>query len=111
MWQPGTAFGYSGEGYDYVARFAERKTGKPFPELARLTVFDPIQMADTSYTPQDWWKGHQAKPVERGERTKWSAAALLRTTVGDYTRFLLSVMHNQGVSPDIAECPLHEGYR
>jgi CubicO group peptidase (beta-lactamase class C family) len=83
QWQPGTDFGYSGEGFDYVARFAEKKTGKPFEELAQLNVFDPIGMKETSFTPRDWWKGRQAKPVETGNRTKWSAADLLRATVGD----------------------------
>jgi hypothetical protein len=40
QWQPGTQFGYSGEGFDYVARFAEKKTGRPFEELAQEYVFD-----------------------------------------------------------------------
>lgn len=102
QWQPGTAFGYSGEGFDYVARFAEKKTGRPFEELAQTTVFDAIGMKYTSFTPRDWWKGRQAKPVEPGDRTAWSAADLLRCTVGDYARFLISVMHNEGVLPQLA---------
>jgi CubicO group peptidase (beta-lactamase class C family) len=40
--QPGTQFGYSGEGSDYVARFAGKKTGRPFEELAQKYVFDRI---------------------------------------------------------------------
>ena len=100
--QPGTAFGYSGEGFDYVAHFAEGITGVPFEELARQYVFDPIGMKDTSYTPRPWWNGRQAKPVESEPRTKWSAADLLRTTVEDYARFVISVMHNEGISPELA---------
>jgi len=103
QWQPGTAFGYSGEGFDYVARFAEKKTGRSFEELAQTLVFDPIGMKDTSYTPRDWWTGRQAKPVENGDRTTWSAADLLRCTVGDYTRFVLSVMRNEHLLPQIAD--------
>ncbi len=103
QWQPGTDFGYSGEGFDYVAHFAEKKTGSPFEELAQLHVFDPIGMKDTSFTPRSWWKGRQAKPVEAGDRTKWCAADLLRTTVGDYAKFILSVMRNVGVTQAIAE--------
>jgi CubicO group peptidase (beta-lactamase class C family) len=102
QFQPGTAYGYSGEGYDYVARFAERKTGRPFEELVQQYVFDPIGMTNTSYTPRPWWNGRQAKPVESEPRTKWSAADLLRTTVEDYARFVISVMHNEGVSKAIA---------
>jgi CubicO group peptidase (beta-lactamase class C family) len=102
QWQPGTRTGYSGEGFDYVAHFAEKKTGRPFQELAQQLVFDPIRMKDTSYTPRDWWVGRQAKPVESEPRTKWSAADLLRATVADYARFMISVMNNEGVTRDIA---------
>jgi|KBSMisStandDraft_5_1062788.scaffolds.fasta_scaffold04498_7 CubicO group peptidase (beta-lactamase class C family) len=102
QWEPGTKTGYSGEGFDYVARFAEKKTGQPWETLAQHYVFDEIGMRDTSYTPRDWWTGRQAKPVEAGDRTKWSAADLLRTTVNDYAKFIISVMRNEHVSPEIA---------
>ena len=101
QWLP-TRTGYSGEGFDYVARFAEKKTGRPFQELAQQLVFDPIEIKDTSYTPRDWWAGRQAKPVESAPRTKWSAADLLRATVADYARFMISVMNNKVVTRDIA---------
>jgi CubicO group peptidase (beta-lactamase class C family) len=102
QWPPGSQTGCSGEGYDYVARFAQMKTGRPFEEVAQQYVFDPIGMADTSYTPRDWWAGRQAKPVESERRTKWCAADLLRSTVGDYARFIISVMHNEKVNHEIA---------
>ena len=101
QWEPGTKTGYSGEGFDYVARFAEKKTGQTWEALAQHYVFDEIGMRDTSYTPRDWWAGRQAKPVESTDRTKWSAADLLRTTVADYAKFLVSVMNNEHVTPDI----------
>lgn len=56
QWEPGTKTGYSGEGYEYVARFAEKKTGQSFEALAKQYVFAPIGMNDTSYTPQLWWQ-------------------------------------------------------
>jgi CubicO group peptidase (beta-lactamase class C family) len=54
QWQPGTQTGYSGEGYNYVARFAEKKLGRSFEELAQQYVFDPIGMKDTSFTHRPW---------------------------------------------------------
>lgn len=103
QWEPGTKTGYSGEGFDYVARFAEKKTGRPFEELAQEYVFDPIGMKDTSYTMRPWWEGRQAKPVEEPGRKNWVAADLLRTTVTDYSKFMISVMNNERVSPVIAK--------
>jgi len=102
QWQPGTAFGYSGEGYDYVARFAENKTGRKWEELAQQYVFGPIDMKDTTYTPRPSWAGRQAKPVEMTPRTHWSAADLLRATVGDYAKFVVSVMKGEGLTEKIA---------
>jgi CubicO group peptidase (beta-lactamase class C family) len=102
QWQPGIRTGYSGEGYDYVARFAEKKTGEPFETLAQHYVFDSIGMRQTSYTPQSWWAGHQAKPVESERRTKWDAADLLRATVSDYANFVVSIMRNDQLSKEIA---------
>jgi hypothetical protein len=44
----------------------------------------------------------KAKPVEAADRTKWSAADLLRTTVTDYAKFIISVMGTEHVTPEIA---------
>ncbi len=40
-WRPGTQTGYSGEGYNYVGRFVEKKMAKPFDVLAQQTVLIP----------------------------------------------------------------------
>ena len=108
-WQPGTQTGYSGEGYNYVGRFVEKKMAKPFDALAQEIVFDPIGMKETSYTAKEWYAGRLAVPHgPKGETpidavaTTWSGADLLRTTIGDYAKFVVSVMHDEGLTKDIA---------
>jgi CubicO group peptidase (beta-lactamase class C family) len=108
-WKPGTQTGYSGEGYNYVGRFAEKKLGKSFDELAQEMVLDPIGMNETSYTPKDWYSRHLAVPHgPKGEKpfdgvaTTWNGADLLRTTIGDYAKFVVSVMHDEGLTKAIA---------
>ncbi len=106
--QPGTAMGYSGEGYNYIAHFAEKKTGVSFDQLAKTYVFDPIGMHDTSYTPQPNSGARLAiAHTASGDKPEpttwhWNAADLVHTTIGDYARFVVSVMHDQGVTPEIA---------
>ncbi len=112
QWEPGTNFGYSGEGYNYVGRFAEKRTGRPFEELAQEYVFDPIGMKETAYTKRDWFAGRLAEPHgpkgETGPKdlSTWTAADLVRTTVGDYAKFVLSVMRRQGLTHDIADAQM-----
>lgn len=109
MWDPDSKTGYSGEGYDYLARYLEKKTGEPFEDLAQRYVFDPIGMPQTAYTERDWFAGRLATPHssdgEEGEpkvQAIWSAADDIYTTPREYAEFLLAVMKNEGVSPEIA---------
>ena len=108
-WEPGTQTGYSGEGYNYVGRFVEKKMAKPFDALAQEVVFDPIGMKETSYTEKAWYAGRLAVP--HGPRAEkpldpvaqaWNGADLLRTTIQDYAKFVVSVMHDEGITREIA---------
>jgi CubicO group peptidase (beta-lactamase class C family) len=77
--------------------------------LAQEIVFDPIGMKETSYTAKEWYAGRLAvlhgpkgeKPVDP-VATTWNGADLLRTTIGDYAKFVVSVMHDEGLTQDIA---------
>lgn len=108
-WEPGTQSGYSGEGYNYVGRFTEKRMGEPFDALAQEMVFDPIGMKETSYTVKKWYEGRLAvprgpkgeKPIDEVANT-WNGADLLRTTIGDYAKFVVSVMHDEGLTREIA---------
>lgn len=105
---PGTAFGYSGEGYQYVARFAEKKTGQPFEKLAQTLVFDPAGMTRTAYTERPWMNGQIAKPTDQDGNwmepqitTSFVAADLVYTTPAQYASFVESLMNGIGESPSI----------
>lgn len=106
---PGTDVAYSGEGYEYVARFVERKTGTPFEALARELVFDPIGMKQTAYTARPWFEGRVARPaaadgapVVSSARSTYLASDDLHTTAEDYARFMISAMNREGLTPAIA---------
>lgn len=106
---PGTTYLYSGEGYEYVSHFVQKKTGENLAENARKLVFDPIGMKDTSYQREPWFEGRIAIPADaQGEWLKPRfapepvASDLLYTTPSDYARFMLSVMRNEGLRSAIA---------
>ena len=117
---PGTQFGYSGEGMDYVARFLENKSGQSFPELVSKHVFGPMGIEDVSITREDWVIERLALPVdEEGKRHApfcssaagdycfddgdWSAADELTTTVDAYAAFMIAVMNGDGVNEAMQE--------
>jgi len=108
-WEPGSQTGYSGEGYNYVGRFAEKRMAKSFDALAQEIVFDAIGMKETSYTAKEWYAGRLAVPHgPTGEKpidlvaTTWNGADLVRMTIGDYAKFVVSVMHDEGLTQEIA---------
>lgn len=107
---PGTSFGYSGEGYEYLARFIRRKTGKSVDAWAEQLVFAPNGMRHTSYTRQSWLDGrmalpHDAKGVELAPQIRDTALASddVFSTPGDYAQFMLGVMNGRGLSAALRE--------
>ena len=116
---PGTAYGYSGEGFQYLARFAEKKLGTPFPQLVADTVLNPIGMADTDFAVRTENAGRIARPVDDNgafpgdfcrpegksfcrKQGDWNAAADMTTTVADYAAFLVAVADARGYGAALA---------
>ena len=46
---PGSAYHYSGGGYEIAEALMQDATGKPFPQLMRELVLDPMGMTDSSF--------------------------------------------------------------
>ena len=115
---PGTAFGYSGEGYDYLGRFAEKRLGRSFEALAQEQVFGPIGMRNTSYSARGWMRRRLAVPSDSAgqwgqpqvrDSADWSGANNLITTVGDYAAFVVSVMNGERLTKAMAAERLRPG--
>ena len=101
LFEPGTNFKYSGEGYNYLQRVVEKITGQPLDIYMKDAVLDPLGMKDSYFvwdkamepvmvTPHDNW-GHPA------EKRQWRpekpmGAGTLFTTIEDYARFLAAML-------------------
>lgn len=106
---PATRLGYSGEGYEYARRFAERKLGASWDALTREQLLVPIGMTSTAYTRKDWFASRVAIPFgpegrfgEPSIRSEALASDDVYTTVGDYGAFLASVIERRGLDSRIA---------
>lgn len=98
--EPGE-LGYSGEGFEYLARVVEKKTSETLDKLARKLVFEPAGMTETSYVHEYWFGNRVATPTRIDGTTlsptfvsKANAADLVYSTARDYARFLISVMRH-----------------
>jgi len=103
---PGTAYGYSGEGFVYLQKVLEHATGRSLEQLARAEVFEPLGMRHSSYVWQERFEGRAAEamdwlwrvaPVSR--YTDASAAYTLLTTAPDYARFVAAILTGRGLKP------------
>ena len=104
--EPGTAYGYSGEAFGFLQKAVERVTGEPLEELARREVFRPLGMTRSSFVWEERFAGNAAwakswlwrtAPVNRYADA--NAAYTLLTTGSDYARFVAAVLTGEGLSP------------
>lgn len=101
--EPGTKFGYSGEGFLYLQRVVEKITGEKLETWMRRTVFEPLEMSQSSFVWHDDFRssvasGHDAsgKVKTAGKRFEIANAAFsLFTTPSDYARFLMVMMPDE----------------
>ncbi|MDR3696454.1 serine hydrolase domain-containing protein [Mucilaginibacter sp.] len=101
--EPGLKFQYSGEGMEYLRHALEKKFHRSLEQLADSLIFKPLQMNDTHLIWNDMMLDRFAVAHnEKGEaldivkNTEPSAADQMKTTVADYSKFLIWVMNGAG---------------
>lgn len=113
---PGTQFGYSGEGFNYLGRAIANKLGKPFPQIVDEFVFDPLSMESASIRNDPQFTRNFAllrtadgevfekhcRPGFCFERDGWSGAGLMTVTLRDFARFLKAVGASDGYQSEIS---------
>ncbi len=106
---PGTQYGYSGEGFEYLRCALEKKFNQPFEALVNETLLQPLGMNDSRLTWTDAINSRFAIPhnadgiaLEIDKNAKPNAADLFKTTVPDLAKFLIATLHSEGITKDIA---------
>lgn len=104
--QPGTKYGYSGEGYQYLARVLGHilnLTDQELNDLFQKEVIKPLKIKSMNFTWNDSLKAFKAyshrngKPTDNGSQgpKNWfGSAGSLHTNARDYAAFLVSLMKN-----------------
>lgn len=105
LFDPGERQEYSGEGFEYLRRAIEQKTGTMLPSLLAEEVLGPAGMRHTTAGWADSIGANVAqgfdeagKPIDiRLTTRRPGAAANLMTTIDDYARFLAWVSRGAGL--------------
>ena len=103
---PGTHYGYSGEGINLAQFVLEKVTGKSLTQLMQEELFGPLNMSRSSMVWQprfgsDFANGYDEHGGSLGpvEHTHPNAAGSMETTPRDYATFLSAVMRGKVLSP------------
>jgi CubicO group peptidase (beta-lactamase class C family) len=103
--EPGARFQYSGEGMEYLRHALESKFHRSLEQLADSLIFQPLHMKDTHLIWKDSMlsrfavpRNAKGEPLAISQNTEPSAADLLKTTVADYSAFMIWVMNGAGLS-------------
>lgn len=101
---PGEAFSYSNPGYSLAGYVLEEVTGMPFSEALKQLLFDPAQMARSTFAlgeAESWGMAyphrgegaglHPITPKQTGKAAEPSGTML--STVDDYGRFLIAMLN------------------
>jgi CubicO group peptidase (beta-lactamase class C family) len=101
---PGERWGYSGEGFVYLQRAVEARTGLSLEEIGLREVFVPLGMESTHYV---WIEEYDTLaaiphdelgfPADRRRPEEGNAAGSLHTTATDFGRFLVAVLAGEGL--------------
>ncbi|MGH6986035.1 MAG: serine hydrolase domain-containing protein [Caulobacteraceae bacterium] len=96
--EPGSRFSYSGEGYVLLQVWLERETGKGLDALAKVLVFEPLNLRHSAFDRRSL-QGEFAAPHDDNGRPfatplppAPNSAASLHTTAGDYATFLCAAL-------------------
>jgi len=106
--EPGTNWGYSGEGYVFLQKALEAQTGLTLDEIAQREVFEPLGMTSSHFV---WVPAYDTLaavphdelgyPADWRPRTEANAAASLYTTARDYGLLLAAFLSGEGLSAEM----------
>lgn len=105
--EPGSKFGYSGEGFLYLQRVLEHITGEPFEKYIDRTLLKPLGVTQASYVWRDDVQktaaaGHDAEGKVLPDRDLYrnaNTAYSLYCTPMDYALFLIEMLKRDRSGP------------
>ncbi len=110
LFEPGTKWKYSADGYFFLQKVIENLKGDKLENLMRKEVLEPLGMTRSCLVWRDDYEktmanGHDffGKPEDFRKRTESHAGATLYTTAEDYAKFVCAVLNGVHLRPETAK--------
>jgi CubicO group peptidase (beta-lactamase class C family) len=106
---PGTAYNYSGEGFEYLKMVVEKITGKKVEQVLKEEVIEPIGLYHTFFSDNDSLQrmvanGHyDGLPSKKDLPESPGMAYSMHTEASIFTRFMLYLLEQKGLTPQTYE--------
>ncbi|HYE55157.1 MAG TPA: serine hydrolase [Chitinophagaceae bacterium] len=103
---PGTDYGYSGEGFEYLKMVVEKITGKKVEQVLQEEVIEPIGLYHTFFSRNDSLQqmvayGHYDRlPTINELPASPGMAYSMHTEAKIFTRFMLYMLEQKGLKPE-----------
>jgi CubicO group peptidase (beta-lactamase class C family) len=65
LFEPGTKFNYSNDGYRVLGAIIERVTGKSYPQVLREKILDPVGMKNSGYSSRNFVVSKRASGYQK----------------------------------------------
>jgi len=104
---PGTAFNYSGEGFEYLKLVVEKITGKKVEQVLQEEVIEPVGLYHTFFSKNDSLQrvvanGHFDKlPSKADLPEKPGMAYSMHTEAKIFTKFMLYLLEQKGLKAEM----------
>ena len=103
---PGTGYGYSGEGFEYLKMVVEKITGKKVEQVLQEEVINPMGLYHTFFSKSDSLQrmvayGHiDGLPTNNDPPDSPGMAYSMHTEAHIFTRFMLYLLEQKGLKPE-----------
>ncbi len=103
---PGTDYGYSGEGFEYLKRVVAHITQRDINELLETEVLTPLGIEHTYFSENEYLKevvanGHfDGMPTQASLPNAPGVAWSMHTEAKTFTNFLLGLYYKKGLKPE-----------
>jgi len=104
--EPGSAYEYSGEAFNYLGRVIEKLTGKTLSEVLDEEVSRPMGLENTYYALNEEQAevasiGHfHYFPIWKGRASEVSPASSMHSEARDFSNFAIGLIEGRGVSTE-----------